>query len=297
MRFSEGAERFLKIGADRLVVLASLLSARGLKFRIVKTGPARHLLVKLGSEKPLLALAAHYDRVPDSPGVLDNSCACLQLVEFAARYAIEEGRGDGGGAGRRALPSILVAFTDAEEVAGEGRVETQGSLALARAFRSSGRRSVPPVLVLDVTGRGKCLAISSAPAELLVKNDMAETAVARGHEFLCDLALRAARRAGLREPERLRLPWSDDLGLVLGGVPALAVTLLPEGELRNLSRALADSAGRKRGKSMREELREAWPRTWDFINGPADGPELAVDSSFAIIGRFLDGVVVEIASD
>jgi hypothetical protein len=244
---------------------------------------ARHILVRLGEGRPRLVLAAHYDRFPGSPGVLDNSCACLQLIEFAARAKV---------AGRGTVLPLLIAFTDAEEVPSKAGAKGQGSYSLARALRGDNegtvlakaamKRSVSarvglPVLVLDVTGRGDRLLLSSAPAELLARHGMSGSKAAVGHRDLVELSRRAATRALLPEPVRLPLPWSDDLGLVLGGLPALVVSLLPAAELAAL------------GAGLR-------PRTWDFLHSPADGPELAEEGAFAMIAAFLDAFVAETLS-
>lgn len=234
----------------------------------------RHLLVRLGRDRPRLALAAHYDRYPGSPGVLDNSCACLQLVDFAARIA----------ALGPAAPPLLIAFTDAEEApGGEGGAGKQGSYSLARALRSRGLSSPAgglgrglPVLVLDVTGRGDRLILSSAPGDLLARHGMSGSRAAAGHRGLVELARRASDRAMLGRLPRLPLPWSDDLGLVLGGLPALVVSLLPAAELAGL------------GAGLR-------PATWEFLHSPDDGPGLAEEGAFALMARFLDAVAAELS--
>jgi len=285
LRFTDEAAAFLDLEADRLGALAALLAARKIPHAILRTegepGP-RHLLVRLGAGAPRLAVAAHYDRFPGSLGVLDNSCACLQLVDFAARMSAL-----GPGA-----PPILVAFTDAEESPGSGEgAESQGAYSLARALRGLGP-AVPgvagataarragrglPVLVLDVTGRGDRLILSSAPGDLLARHGLSASRAASGHRGLVELARRAASRALLGRPPRLPLPWSDDLGFVLGGLPALVVSLLPAVELAGL------------GAGLR-------PRTWELLHGPGDLPGLAEEGAFALMARFLDAVAAELSS-
>ncbi len=238
-------------------------------------GGPRHIVVPLGEGRPSLALAAHYDRYPGSPGVLDNSCACLQLVEFAARRAA---------LGSGSIP-MLILFTDAEEApgdSGKGAGE-QGSYSLAKALRGygtggpGGRGRGLPVLVMDVTGRGDRLILSSTPGDLLARHGLSASRAASGHRGLVDLARRAALRAMLGRPPRLPLPWSDDLGLVLGGLPALVVSLLPAVELSGL------------GAGVR-------PATWEKLHSAADGPGLAEAGAFSLMARFLDAVAAELAS-
>jgi hypothetical protein len=266
VRFSGEAERFMRVGGDRLVSLAGLLASLGLEYSVARTGKSRHLLVRIGRGAPALTLVAHYDRVAGSPGALDNSCACLQLAEFAARRA---------GGPARARPPLLIAFTDAEEAPGSGEASAQGSFALARALKAAGGEGMS-ALVLDVTGRGGRLLLSTAPAGLLERNGLAASPAAEGYRALASLARRAASGAGLRPPIDAELPWSDDLGLTLGGLPALALSLLPDDEVPLVA------AGRR-------------APTWELLHGPEDVPELAEPGAFALMASFLDALALELA--
>jgi Zn-dependent M28 family amino/carboxypeptidase len=273
MRFSGEAERFMRPGGDRLVALGSILSGFGLRYSVVKLDEGRHLLLRVGKAAPALVLVAHYDRAPGSAGALDNSCACLQLASLAARLSsrrAEERREGGPG------PSLLIAFTDAEEAPGSGLASSQGSFALARAL--AGKASAPgaaeeglAALVLDVTGRGGRLLYSTAPSALLARNGLEGKPVAAGYRALVAFASKAAARAGLAPPLGAELPWSDDLGLTLGGLPALALSLLPEAELPLLA------AGKK-------------PPTWRVLHTADDRPELAEEGAFDTMAAFLDAV-------
>jgi len=270
MRFSEDEERFLRPGCDRLVALAGLLAARGVPYSVARMGGDRHIIVRLGRGRPELVLAAHYDRVEDSPGVLDNSCACLQLVALAASLSSAAAPL---GAAREARPrerkSLIIAFTDAEEAPAAGDALSQGSFGLAQALRAAlAPLGTPPTVVLDVTGRGDRLVYSTSAEGLLARTGLAGSPAATGRRGLVDAALAAASRAGLEPPLPVALPWSDDLGLTLGGLPALAVSLLPEDEA-----ALCARGGR--------------PPTWDLLHGPSDGPDLAEEGAFRIMAAFL----------
>ena len=265
LKFSDEAERFMRVGGDRLVGLAGILSSLGIRYSVAKIGEARHLLARVGEGKPRLTFVAHYDRFPGSSGALDNSCACLQLAAFAARLRA-----------RGSPPSLLFAFTDAEEAPGTGEASRQGSYALARNLKAAGEISEGmSAIVLDVTGRGSRLLLSSAPAQLLARNGLGTTAAAEGHKVLVSLARRAAARARLREPLGAALPWSDDLGLTLGGLPALTVSLLPEAEADMLA------AGKR-------------PPTWDLLHTAADTSDRAEGVAFDILAGFLDSIAQEL---
>jgi hypothetical protein len=286
LRFDRDAERFMKSDADRLVSLAGLLAARSLPYSVVKTGEARHVVVRMGKSRPRLAFAAHYDRIRGSPGALDNSCACLQLIEFAARKAAAPDyaeSGDSEGATSRSTaasgsPSFLVAFTDAEEAPGSGEATRQGAYSLALRLKAAyGTGKAMATIVLDVTGRGGRLLLSTAPAGLLARTGLSLSDAASGHLALVGLARRAAARAGIAAPLEADLPWSDDLGLTLGGLPALAISLLPEAEAAMLA------AGKR-------------PPLWDILHTEADSPELAEESSFGLMSSLLDAILSELAT-
>jgi hypothetical protein len=127
-----------------------------------------------------------------------------------------------------------------------------------------------------VTGRGGRLLLSTAPAGLLARHGLAGSPAATGHRGLVALARRAAARAGIASPLEAALPWSDDLGLTLGGLPALALSLLPDAEADLLA-----SGGR--------------PPLWELLHTGADSPDLAEESSFALISDFLDALLAELA--
>lgn len=261
----------MKTGGDRLVSLAGLLAARGLRYSVVKTGEARHLVVRIGKGAPRLAFVAHYDRIAGSPGTLDNSCACLQLVEFAARQTAAHKA-----AGVRWQP-FLVVFTDAEEAPGSGTATRQGSYSLARTLKATaGQGKAMPAIVLDVTGRGERILLSTAPAGLLERTGQAFSSAAAGYRSLVAFARRACKRAGLPEPMEAGLPWSDDLGLTLGGLPALTISLLPEAEAAMLA------AGKR-------------PPLWKMLHTEADSPELAQEASFVLMSALLDALASELA--
>lgn len=258
----------MRSDADRLVSLAGLLAARSLPYSVVKTGEARHVVVRMGKSRPRLAFVAHYDRIGGSPGALDNSCACLQLIEFAAsRLPAATGS-----------PSFLVAFTDAEEAPGSGEATRQGAYSLALRLKAAyGTGKAMATIVLDVTGRGGRLLLSTAPAGLLARTGLSLSDAASGHLTLVGLARRAAARAGIAAPLEAALPWSDDLGLTLGGLPALAISLLPEAEAAMLAE----------GKR---------PPLWDILHTEADSPELAEESSFELVSALLDAILSELAT-
>jgi len=267
MDLGEDFARFIAPRAERLVALAGLLAARDLPYSVLRTGAARHVAVRLGTGAPRLIMMAHYDRAPGSPGVLDNSCACLELADFAQRVSRMP----------PPVPSILVVFSDLEEAPGEGRATDQGALALARAILGSQAvgDAPPPVLVLDVTGRGDRLVLSKAATDLLERAGRGASRAARAQQSTAALCREAARQAGLAEPLSLPLPWSDDLGLSLGGLGALTASLLPEDEALSLAAAPGTV-----------------PRTWACLHSQDDSMDMVETSALDLMAAFLDRIAL-----
>jgi len=308
MVFPEEFLRFLSPKADRLGELCALLSKRGLSYRLLVIGERRHVLVRLGRGSPRFIVSAHYDRVPGSPGFLDNSAACLELADFGARV-VARAIAKVGIAERSSAPELrspersseglFLLFTDGEEAPGTGGPLDQGSYALSLALRAAlGGEAIAGLsgfLVVDVTGRGGRLLFSRAPAALLERHGLAASPLAQGLSSLERLCLGAARRAGLAEPLRLPMPWSDDLGFLLGGLPALSVSLLPDEEAQAYA-ALCAAGGRgsirgQPGAPGREEAGSAWPATWDCLHSREDGIALAEEAPFALMASFLDALL------
>jgi len=273
--------RFVSAEADRLVALAGMLASRRLEYNVLPLAGRRHLFVRPGGGPVRIIFAAHYDRFPGSPGVLDNACACLQLADLGARLS-QAGLGRG----------IALLFTDGEEAPSAEGPLSQGSYALARGLRQALGGEAPPVLVLDVTGRGDRLILSTASAGLaergrLARSKAVEASVdeeakralpAEGLYRLYALCDAASRRASIEPPARLLLPWSDDLGFTLGGLPAVALSLLPRAEAEALAYG---------GPS---------PETWGYLHSVNDGTALAEAQAFTLMSSFLDALASSIAS-
>lgn len=279
MEFDEDFLDFVGPGADRLACLVTMLSRRGLKARILSLAGRRHLLVRLGRGTPRLVLVAHYDRFPGSPGVLDNSAACLALVELAGRIK---------SSCREGARGLLLFFTDGEEEPARNGPLSQGAFSLGSGLSRTFPHPSPALIVLDVVGRGEQLIISSASTDLLHRGGSTEGRMLASLADLEALARDSARCAGLETPLRLPLPWSDDLGFLLSGIPALALSFLPKAEALSYARALRPSNAPMPERTL---LGSAWPRTWDLLHSPDDGLELLEAAALGRVGRLLDALV------
>jgi len=267
--------------ADRSAELVRALAAGGVKNRLLELAGGRFVVAwpKGGVNDPLYrvkVVTAHHDRVPGTPGALDNSAACVQLVDFLSSD--------------RGAFNTLVVFTDREELGSWSPSATsqaaapseQGSYELGKAFAGMGLRA-PMVFPIDVTGRGDSLVLSRAAEGLARRGDRnggMEALIAQTDSMAVTIARMMAGRAPVF---RATVPFGEDLGFMLAGVPALTVTVLPRDE----ATALAGLGGLPAWASpMAPGLKT--PETWSRLHGSGDTTDLYTADAFELVARFLD---------
>lgn len=272
--------------ADRPAVLEAFLRDRGVIPSRTCLAGSLHLAVRFPDPAydpryRTKLLVAHHDRRSGGAGILDNGAACLQLADLAVRLS-----------SRPEPHNTVILFTDSEE---SSSADAQGSYSVARALAGRPRsltreEEAPAVFVFDVTGRGTVPVLSSTARDLLASRGMEGGGLAIRIRDLDSWAARTLRRAAGAPPVRLPVPWSDDLGFALGGVPAVTVTLLPGPELDAYRASRA--AARRRGAGgtgipIREHLEDV-PRTWSLLHGPGDNLDALEEESFEVMARILD---------
>jgi hypothetical protein len=249
--------------ADREAVLEELLDECHISWQLVERKGARHILIKTGSrgvDEASVVLMAHYDRASGSPGANDNSVAVLLLIE-AAKKLREEGRpGDG-----------VIILSDREEMKSGAGAESQGSFGLVPLLKGKN------VFILDGAGSGDCLIISTLIERLAGprsfpgwKQGRLESLLAQT-ESLRLRALDAAREADF-PAMLLPVPFSDDAGLLAGGITGQTMTVLPRVEAEAWKKRLeADPDLEQRLKGQNYWLyRRVLPPTWQAMNTHAD---------------------------
>lgn len=254
MAFPAWFHTFCSPTADRYEVLCRALAESKVGFETLNLGGFRHLQVRGG--RPAVPVAgekvvlAHFDRVPGAGGANDNGAGVLALVDYLTR------------SDRR----LRVIFTDGEELGPGGAAIQQGAYALARAW--GGTKGLFPV-VLDMCGIGDTFVLGRGAEELLRQ---ANPRPNLGGEV--DRLRWTARRwlagCGAGDTVEVNTPFSDDLGLLLAGVPAVQVSLLPRKE------ALAY---RQSGQL---------PPAWKPMHTADDIPDTLWPSSRDLVAQLLD---------
>jgi len=269
---------FCTPSADRLEILVHSLRRRGIPHEIVRIGEAKHIILpvpnagKMDREYYRVTLIAHYDCVKGTPGANDNAAAVFQLL---AHW--EEIRN----LGWQHRTQIL--FTDKEELTEDMKVTDQGSWMLAKYFKRLGADNIL-FFVLDMCGIGDTpvWGRSARKAGLLPKSD----SVSKVFEVMESFLLQFTRG----ENFGINSMFSDDLGLLLGGYPALQLSLLPHSEAKNLATRFASGPMEnyhQKPDRAREIMRDNLPPSWQHSHGPNDTLETLNASAFILMSRIL----------
>jgi hypothetical protein len=276
---------FIAPGADRFAVIRELLDESGLPFSVVRAGGKRHILIASDPEgfseegrTAALALVAHYDRAPGSPGANDNGAAVFMLIETALKMK------------KNRLRHWMIIFTDKEElIPGEG-LRDQGAYSLAKHLRKGGFENTR-VFIFDACGTGDTLIISTM-ADHLLKNDQGP-GTARTRHLVAQLrnrALETARHLLLEKVLLLPTPFSDDAGFLRAGIAAQTITVLPAEEAAPLVSLLRNKPDLANALVSREvqKLHDPGfiPKTWRRLNGPGDNQSRLTPRHFGQVVRF-----------
>ncbi|HPE90227.1 MAG TPA: hypothetical protein P5298_13060 [Spirochaetia bacterium] len=280
-------DRFMAPGADRAAVLSEALAELGVRPRTLSIAGGRFVVARPRGPRRdgryrVKVITAHHDRVAGTPGALDNSAACLQLVRF-----LDEARD--------AFNTVVV-FTDKEEL-GQGPHDDparrsagpteQGSYELGKVLAAELGPGAPMVFPLDVTGRGDALVLSRAAEGLALRQGWEPRVRAAVGSLASETAAmaEAATRlmAGRGQVLRASLPFGEDLGFMLAGLPALTVTVLPRAE----AEALATDGALPAWASPSAPGSRV-PATWRVLHGPDDRVGLYDDDAFRLVARFLE---------
>ena len=287
----EEYEAYLTPGTDRLAFLREYLHSRGVETSVIPLGSKKHIYVNFPSSSynpqfKIKTLIAHYDIVPDSPGANDNSSADFALADFAVRVNELAVRGK--------TTNIRMFFTDGEELGEEG-VSGQGAFALAELFRKLGITD-DDVFVFDSVGRGTTPVLARAGLSVL-KNVKSNSAFIKRFASLFDRTQKILRTVSPNNWLTLPVPYSDNAGFLACGIPAVAVTMLPEEEAsayymelmkdKNLEKAVMN-VRLDDDTDFKFKYQEKMPVTWRLFHTPYDNLLSLTPESFGVMEKILE---------
>lgn len=291
----ENFKKYISPGCDRLSFLRGYLLQNGVQTSVVKLEGKNHIYVNFPSSSynptfKIKTIISHYDRVQKSPGANDNSFANFALADFAARLLENPLQ----------VHNIRIFFTDGEELGEEG-VSAQGAFALADLFRKLGIKN-DDVYVFDSCGRGNVAVLARAGLD-------AKTSGAFKKSFLglyrrtAELLKSSSQNSWITLP----VPYSDNAGFLACGIPAVAITFLPEDEVnlyiknlmadRNLEKAVmnckigSDAKNKADMSIQRFKYQEKMPLTWRMFHTECDNfLNLTVEKSWNLMQNILENL-------
>lgn len=287
-------KQYIAQDCNRLEFLRGLLLENGVQTSLVRLEGKNHIYVNFPSSSynptfKIKTIISHYDRVSGSPGANDNSFANFALADFAASLIKNPGFAH----------NIRIFFTDGEELGEEG-VSAQGAFALADLFRKLGIKN-DDVYVFDSCGRGNVAVLAQAGLS-------AKTSSQFKKSFL-GLYKRTAELLKSSSPHWITLPvpYSDNAGFLACGIPAVAVTFLPEDEVnqylknlmadKNLEKAVMNckidsaSANKTDMSIQRFKYQEKMPNTWRMFHTQMDNfLNLTVEESWQLMMKILENL-------
>ncbi|MGP1458889.1 MAG: M28 family peptidase [Treponema sp.] len=276
---------FTSSDCNRRDFIVESLERRGIKAVVMPIDGKEHIYVVFPQEmyNPLFAIKtviAHYDRFTGSPGANDNSSSVFALMDFAERLMNFKGQ-----------HNIRMIFTDGEELtdAHDG-VSSQGAFALASLFRRLGITN-EEVYVFDCMGRGSVPVMGSGTIP-----NAAPSALKRRFTELKERTAALLKDAAGGKFLQLPVGYSDNAGFLAAGIPAVAVTMLPDKEaeeyMTNLMKnpALQTFVTNKTVApgTTKEALSALLPKTWQLFHTEGDNAASLTPESFSVTAAILD---------
>lgn len=269
---------FISQNCDRRNFILRYLAARGIDTAVLPVDGKNHIYVKFPqtSYNPqfrIKTVMAHYDRVEHSPGANDNSAAVFCLMDWAERLLL-----------RKDIHNIRLIFTDGEEL-GKNGVSEQGAFSLASQFRRLGITN-DDVYVFDCMGRGTI--------PVLGKAAVSERLPYQFRKRFADLEDRTENllRSAAKRWLTLPLPYSDNAGFIACGIPAVALTMLPEDDADKYLFNLMKNKKLESFVTNHEAVSEkdGIPETWKMFHTQADNAENLTPVSFELTAKILDAL-------
>ena len=264
-RFHDLLRGFCRLDCDRISFLKTLLDWKKIPYERIRQG-GDHLLVHPRGKKGTLkdhytkVLTAHVDRAPGTPGANDNSASVFGLLGHMETLLEAD------------FPhNSLVLFTDQEELVGGKTMFDQGAYRLGQFWKKELGEDFLFV-VFDMCGIGDTLVWGRSDRKLRQEAPQAEVtgqlirSIDRIYTSLENLLFRYSRQTDMAVNDL----FSDDLGFILSGLPAVQFSLLPWKE----------AVKWKEDRSQR-------PGSWERNHSPEDRVETLQETAFRTLEKFL----------
>ncbi|MCG8453986.1 MAG: M28 family metallopeptidase [Spirochaetales bacterium] len=263
--------QFCQPQAHRFDQLCASLHRRDIPFEVLTIQDFRHILLPPPQSGPddgakRVLFVAHYDRVHGTPGANDNAAAVFQLMAHWEQMRYQ---------GWKNTPGIL--FTDGEELTPEQGPQNQGSWAFAQNLQKIRAKNLL-FFVFDMCGIGNTPLWGMGPG-FSHPNPQTQRQLEDMEQVLLDW--------NHGQNNRINPLFSDDLGLLLAGYPALRLSLLPKNEAQALQIRANQASKNQSPQELRAEVRSYLPPSWKVNHGPGDGPGTLQAVSFRTMERLL----------
>ncbi|MHC6201741.1 M28 family peptidase [Breznakiellaceae bacterium SP9] len=288
-------QEFIAPNADRFAILKSLLAELRFESNVINLKGCKHFFVFSHGQNPLLmnnpinvlpvtkkiprtVLAAHYDRVQNSPGANDNSAAVFELIEAGLRLRQKD------------LRDWLIIFTDKEELGRGESIASQGSYTLGTFLKELGLGRIQ-VFIFDACGCGDSLIISTLADYLFSESGSMNAEIFRKKARLMrQRALNTARHLNMEKVLLVPTPFSDDAGFLRSGIIAQTITMLPSNEAAVFASRIRNKPDFPAALINRDKqdthVSLILPETWRVMNGPADSFQRLTPEHFKQVVRF-----------
>ena len=275
--------QFILPQCDRKSFIISYLKNNGVEAVVMPVENKNHIYVVFpkqayNSQYKIKTVLIHYDRVENSPGANDNSFAVFLAMQWAIRLQ-----------NYKNFHNIRLIFTDGEELSENG-IASQGAYSLASVFKRL-KITNDDVYVFDCVGRGTVPIISDC--------SIPKTTNALFQEKYNSLKNRTQSLLQSVSEKVCCLPvsYSDNGGFLACGIPAVAITFLPETEetlyIENLKQnpELKEYIINKKNKESKN-LEEMLPFTWKLFHTPNDNFDSLSEESFYLMEKILNSLAL-----
>lgn len=289
--------QFVSKDCNRFLFLKKYLTTLHIPYKIISIDSCNHIALQFpqtsyNPDYKFKTIIAHYDRALGNnndyitPGANDNSAAVFQLIQLARKIIHTPD------VLKNSFFNIRIIFTDGEEL---GSAQEQGSFALANLFKKLQLHN-DDIIVIDGCGRGDVLALSTTG-----RSKNGSQLFLQKYDTLFNLICNISKTASRGKFATIPVAYSDNAGFIANGIPAVALTVLPQDEMndylknlkldRNLLQYVV-SNGTFPKKDIEPAqallLNEKLPKTWRMMHTELDNTVNLTESAFLLMERFLD---------